>query len=398
MVTTGRATGEARAARSLTNTKAVAVLEVDRKQVMAFRVAAQGLHREVADASKLAVFDLGVQDNQRDSVALALAARLSTTVTAESLVDDPRFVLAWTHRGAPHLHRRDELSAVVEALVPLDEPDAMARMGWQRKQVGVAGMPAVEALFTAARALRAAVPKPMTKGAASTEVTRRIPDGLSYWCRGCQAVHILEQLMRLAAPHAGLRLVAGTAPATLAPIEGRGRLSTRPSPAAAAKVVEDYLAVHGPATQTDAAGFVGTTRTAVRAMWPEDVTEVRVDGKTAFLRTADLAALENPPEPAPVRLLPPLDPFVQSRDRALLVPDKALQKEVWKILGNPGVLLADGEIAGTWRTKSSGRKRLDFTISPFWTLPAPDRKSAETEAELVAVTRGFPDLKIEWKP
>jgi len=78
-----------------------------------------------------------------------------------------------------------------------------------------------------------------------------------------------------------------------------------------------------------------------------------------------------PAEPDVVRLLPPLDPFIQARDKGLLVPDKVRQKEVWKIIGNPGVLLADGEIAATWRTKATGRKRLDFTISAFETLPPP---------------------------
>jgi len=66
------------------------------------------------------------------------------------------------------------------------------------------------------------------------------------------------------------------------------------------------------------------------------------------------------------------------------------QKEVWKIIGNPGVLLADGEIAATWRTKATGRKRLDFTISAFETLPPAVRKAAEAETDRVATARGFP--------
>jgi hypothetical protein len=372
------------------------VLEVDREQVMAYRIAAQGLHRGETDAAKLAVLDLGVQDSPRDTALLALAARLDADVTEESLVDDPRLVLAWTHRGAPHFHRRDELTAVVNALIPLDESDAMARMGWQRKQAGEADMGATDALFTAARAIRKAVAKPMSKGAVSTAVTIMIPPSLSYWCRGCQATHILEQLMRLAAPLGGVRLEAGVSPATLAPLEGRRAIRTKPDVNAATTVVAAYLRVHGPATKSEAAGFVGTTKTAADPMWPDDLAEVRVDGKPAFLPADRLSELENPPEPDLVRLLPPLDPFLQARDRALLVPDKAWRKEVWKIIGNPGVLLADGEIAATWRAKASGRKRLDFTFSPFGTLAPADRKAAEIEAERVATARGFPSLRVNW--
>ena len=372
------------------------MLDVDREQVLAHRIAAQGLHRDQPDPAGLTVFDLGLQTTQRDTAAISLAARLPGPITEESFVADARFVLAWTHRGAPHFHRADEIGRVTAALVPLDEDDAMARMGWQRKQVEAAGMGATEGLFTAAKAIRKVVTRTMTKGAVSAAVTKIIPDGLSYWCRGCQATHILEQVMRLAAIHGGVRLEAGAQPATLAPLAGRPRMRTTPDPEAATAVVRDYLHLHGPATPKEAATFVGTTAKIVREMWPDDLAEVRVAGRTACLPAADVAALENPPEPDLVRLLPPWDPFLQSRDRAVLVPDRARQKEVWKILGNPGALLAGGEVAGVWRSKGSGRTRLDFTITAFDPLPPSARAAAEAEAERVATTRGFADLRISW--
>jgi hypothetical protein len=372
------------------------MVEVDREQVVAYRIAAQGLRRTEADATALAVFDLGLQSTQRDTAAIALAARLDGPVTEESFVDDGRFALAWTHRGAPHFHRAGELPAVASALIPLDEADAMARMGWQRRQVEAAGMSATDGLFAAAKAIRQVVDKPMTKGAVSTEITKIVPAGLSYWCRGCQATHILEQVMRLAAIHGGARLEPGAFPATLAPISGRPRMRTRPDAAAATAVVANYLHLHGPATPSEAAGFIGTTATVAKKMWPADLVEVRFEGRKRFVPAADLELLSNPPEPDLVRLLPPWDPYLQSRDRATLVPDKARQKEVWKILGNPGALLAEGEIVGTWRTKGSGRKRLDFTFATFEPLPAAARKAAEAEAERVAGVRGFGDLKVSW--
>ena len=67
-----------------------------------------------------------------------------------------------------------------------------------------------------------------------------------------------------------------------------------------------------------------------------------------------------------------------------------------KIIGNPGALVADGEVAGTWRTKGSGRKRLDFTITVFDPLPATRRKAAEAEAQRVAKVRGFADIRVTW--
>jgi hypothetical protein len=370
-------------------------MDIDRRQVLAYRIAAQDLHRRSADPVKLAVLDLGVQDSVRATALLAFVARASGEVTGESLTEDGRLVLAWTHRGAPHYHRRDELAEVVRALVPLDEPDAMARMGWQRRQVEAAGLSASDALCTAARAMRRAVRRTMTKGAASTAVTKLVPPGLSHACRGCQATHILENLMRLASPLGGLRLEAGASPATLTPIEGRPPVRTKPDVEAATAVVARYLRLHGPASKADAAAFVGTTAKAAGAMWPGDLVEVRVDGKLGYLPSDRLDELANPPEPDVVRLLAPLDPFLQSRDRALLVPDGARRKEIWRILGNPGVLLAGGEVAGTWRAKTSGG-RLEIAISAFAPLSRATRTAAESEAERVATARGLSLGRVGW--
>jgi hypothetical protein len=284
---------------------------------------------------------------------------------------------------------------VTRALVPLDDADALARMLWQRKDLAAAGLPAAEVVFTAAEAIRAVVKGEMTKGAVSAAVTKKVPPSFTRWCRGCHATHIQEQLMRVATPHAGVRLVAGASPATLAPLEGRGRLRRKPDPAAAAKVVADYLRLNGPASPGEAAEYAGTAKAVVDRTWPPDLVSVPVEGKKRFLPAARLAALENPPEPDVVRLLPPLDPFVQARDKALLVPDPARRKEVWKMLGNPGVLLADGDIAGTWRTKAGGAK-LTFTVTAFDPLRPAVREEAEAEAARVAAARGFEKHAVSW--
>ncbi len=371
-------------------------MDVDRRQVLAYRIARHGLHRTGKDAAALTVFDLGLQDSQRDTALLALAARLDD-VGPESLMNDDRLVLAWSLRGAPHFHRRADITELTRALIPLDETDALARMLWQKKQLSETGLDATEVLFTAARAIRKAVTGTMTKGTVSTAVTKALPPAFSYWCRGCNTTHIYEQLMRVATLHAGVRLEAGASPATLAPLEARGRIRTKPDAKAATAIVEKYLRLNGPATQGDAAGFAGTAKSVVTRTWPDGLAEVRVDGRKAFLPEDCLPELENPPEPDVVRLLPPLDPFTQARDKAVLVPDKARQKEVWKILGNPGVLLADGDIAGTWRTKGAG-KRLEFTITAFDPPSPTTREEAEAEASRLATTRGFETHTVTWIP
>lgn len=185
------------------------MLEVSREQALAYRIAEQGLHRSVADPYDLPLLDLGLQDSMRDTALLSLAARMPDPVAPESLVDDQRLALVWSHRGAPHFHRRADLPELVSALVPIDEPDALARMLWQKKDIQAAGVSPVDILFTTARAIRKVVTKPMTKGVVSAEITKLLPPAFSRWCRPCNATHVHEQLMRIASLHGGARLEAG---------------------------------------------------------------------------------------------------------------------------------------------------------------------------------------------
>jgi hypothetical protein len=96
-----------------------------------------------------------------------------------------------------------------------------------------------------------------------------------------------------------------------------------------------------------------------------------------------------------VRLLPPGDPFLQARDRGLLVPDKNREKEVWRAIGGPGALLVGSEIAGIWRAKAAGRK-LDITVTPFGPLSGGVRKALGCEADTVASTRGAAEARLHF--
>ncbi|MDP9406715.1 MAG: hypothetical protein M3P95_02175, partial [Actinomycetota bacterium] len=97
-----------------------ASVSVSRQAVLAFRAAANGLHRDGTDAATLAL-DLGVQDTPPGSAGLALAARLGAAPDTEGLA------LAWSARGAPRLHRPGDLPALAAALWPLSDADATAR-------------------------------------------------------------------------------------------------------------------------------------------------------------------------------------------------------------------------------------------------------------------------------
>ncbi|WHT15827.1 crosslink repair DNA glycosylase YcaQ family protein [Crossiella sp. CA-258035] len=358
---------------------------VTRAQALAYRMAAQGLHREHKHARDLDVLALGVQDT-RGSAQLALAARLP-----EPPEPTEDLALLWSVRGAPHLHRRRDLTTLARHLWPRDEKDAFARLGSERKPLKAAGISSLDAFRAASTALRDAVPAPMPRGEVSAAVTRLLPPAYSYDCRTCQSHHIYGSLFQTIGLFAGLRHDLTGPALLLRPLEDRPPIPD--TSAGATPLILDYLRLHGPATRAEAAAYLGTSQSALAPVWPTDLAEVTLDGAQTWLPADALPQLRTPPKTQVVRLLPPLDPYLQARDRERLVPDAARRKEIWKIIGNPGALLVNGELAGTWRPKSTA-KRLELTVTAFEPLTKSQQQALQREAELVATVRGLPEVRL----
>ncbi|WP_319461767.1 DNA glycosylase AlkZ-like family protein [Micromonospora sp. RTP1Z1] len=362
------------------------VPEIDRKRVLAYRVASQQLDRPGLRPADLDALALGAQDTPYGSSRLALAARVPATVG----LDDDRLELVWSFRGAPHLHRRAELPALAAALWPLSDTDAARRLPGQIREGAKLGLAAFRA---AADAFRAVVTAPMDRGEVSRAVTERIPAALSYDCRPCGARHVSGALFQQAGLAGGVRLAVSGRAARLAP------LAERPAPPAAASGTDAlalaYQRLLGPATVGDVAAFLGTSTTELRRVWPADAqAEVRVDGRPAWVPADRLDALRAVDPARLVRLLPPGDPYLQARDRALLVPERAHQQQLWRMLGNPGALLVDGEITGTWRAKQAAKGRLELTVTPFAPLPKRVVGEIGAEAETVGAARGAAEVRV----
>ncbi|MEV4642847.1 crosslink repair DNA glycosylase YcaQ family protein [Actinoplanes sp. NPDC049548] len=361
-------------------------MDVDRERVMAYRVTALGLaERGGQRPGDLPVLDLGVQEYTPGSVQVALAAR-----TAAALGDD-RLIMVWAARGAPHLHRKRDLKKLVKALWPVSDADASARINSAQIAEGVKlGIKAFEATATA---FREVVKTSMPRGEVSTEVSRRVPRELTYDCRTCGARHIAGNVWQHSGLAGGVQVESRGRDATLGPIPG-----APPQPTANEGIddlITTYLRLLGPAGPAEVAKYLGSSTAEIKKVWPASgLDEVRVDGRKAWLPSKSVPALAAAEPVAGVRFLPGMDPLLQARDRDVLVPERARQKEVWRILGNPGVILVDGEIAGVWRAKMAGRKRVDLTVTPFGTLTAKVRKALEGEAAEVARARDVPDAAV----
>jgi hypothetical protein len=368
-------------------------MKISRQQVLAYRVQAQGLHRETTSAERLPVLDIGVQDFTSGELArLAMDARLAKPPPPDAFGPDRPLALVWSLRGAPYVHRRAELDSLAGALYPLSEQDAAGRLNETGPSVARAGIPALEQYAIAVDAMRASVRAATGKGAASTAVTRRIPTAMWRDCRACKAQHISDSAMRTSSLAAGLELQPGTAPPVLQRRRG-ARLPKGPDLDALRALVLGYLRLLGPATPVEAAGYLGARRADLMAAWPEDLAEVRVDGRRAWLPSSCADALGAPRDPEVVRLLGAFDPFLQARDRDLVVPDKAMQKTLWPVIGRPGALLVDGEVVGTWRTRASGKK-LAVEVDAVVPLPPSVWHAIDAEAERLAQVRGASEVTV----
>lgn len=359
-------------------------MEVTREQALRFRIASQGLGREGPadavpddDAGLRSVLDLGLQHHGH-AVALALAARRGEPGDG---------ALAWTHRGAPYRHEGGSLRAWAAALRPLGDDDAAARLTWSAPDVERIGIAPLAAIDVVAAALAEVVTAPMTKGEVSGALHGVLPRALQYDCAGCGAVHVVDQLLRLAAAPAGVGLVVSRRVLRATPPPPGWERPTGPgSPEAAARLVTAAVRVLGPVSSSDLAAWVGTAATALRpAVEAAELAAVTVAGRRAWVTADALEALADPPPPPGLRLLPPFDPLLAARDRALLVPDRERRRVLWPALGHPGAVLAGGEVVGTWRPAASG-KRLTLAVTASDDVPRP---ALDDEAERVAAARGL---------
>lgn len=351
-------------------------MDVTREQALRFRHHRQGLavDRRADDGP---VLDLGVQDTGGSHAARwALALR-------GVAVDDDALLHAWTLRGAPHAYRRDDVAAVAAATAPYDEDDAAKRIFDAAKPLKAEGIAILDALDTVAGHLHDIVVAPTVKGQASTELTARLPEPYLRRCRPCDAIHCYEQPFRLAALRAGLELVPDTSPPVLRRIERwSGPADVVPD---RLEAIRTALRLLGPTTPKLVAEYLDAPVRTVKRHWPDDAVDVTVDGEARHVLAADVEVLADPPRADGLRLLGAFDPWLQVRDRELLVADAARRKVLWPVLGRPGVILDGHEIVGTWRPRSKADVlRLQAETWDGRELPA----GFDDQAEALATHRG----------
>lgn len=377
------------------------ILTLTRADVLRHRVARHQLDRPDGGAQNprdVDLLDLGVPDTGAPSGAWALANRGAPPAGPDELVR------VWSLRGVPHLYRRSDLVRVAVATAPFSEADAAKRVLTAARPLREAGIPVLDALTIVARHLREIARDPVAKGEASTRLTAMVGDPYLLHCPACGVRHPFEMPFRLAAFQAGLELCPDTSPPVLRRIPGLepamfGRLAGEAAPRF--DVVRGYLRFFGPASPAQVAAFLEAPLRDVRAAWPQDSVPVSVEGQPddglALLAEDEAVVMTRRRRDARgasgVRLLGPGDPFLGARDRELLLPDVRSRKDLWRPLGRPGAVLAQGELVGSWRSALTG-DRLEVTISPWGSWGAAQGRLAEEQAELLAAHRGAADVAV----
>jgi hypothetical protein len=367
----------------------VAAVRVTRRQVLAWRLAAHGLaDRLPVDRRTEAVRPVGLRTGGPDSALVGWHARAEAVGPDDvrTALVDRAWVEAPSMRGARVLHPAD-LGTVTAGALPPDDATLVDRL--RRRGVSAGAEPSA-LLRAGADAVRDALAeRPRTQGELSQAVTAALPASVSAYCKPCDAVHVdvgLFGMVRLAVAWvvaSGVDDGAFTLPETW--------LTESPSldrEAGAAALLAWFLRAYSPTTPGELAGYLGIGGPEAAERWgaAPALAEVDYDGRRAWMPAADLDALLAAEPAQGVRLLPPYDSALDAPDRATLVPDRALQKHVWRLVANPGVALVDGTVSCAWRGRKQGR-RLSVSLIALDGWRAAHRRRIEAELARVAELR-----------
>lgn len=164
-----------------------------------------------------------------------------------------------------------------------------------------------------------------------------------------------------------------------------------------------YLLAYGPATPKDQAAWSGLPASKIKVAWQQiadELVEVDIDGRTAWMLKAQEFWLDEPGPPAPiVRLLPRFDVYLLGyHDRDLAVATQYARR----INAGGGILhptvLIDGRIVGLWKSQKK-KNELAVTVEPFEPLAPQVARGMEAEVADLARFQGMQarlEITLKW--
>jgi hypothetical protein len=363
---------------------------VTARQAAALRLARQHLRaREPATVAAVASDVCGIQAQVASAAELALWSRspgLTRAGVHDALWKHRTLVKTSAMRGTLHLLAADELALYVAAFAGSRvrrNLGIMARYGVTRREASAVKEAALDAL--AAGPLSRAALAQAVLGRVEVNARARRWFEESWWGVARQAV--VEGLLCYG-PDEGREAALVRVDRWLGPQAPVAESQAR------ALLLRRYLRAHGPATLRDFAKWSGLAMVDARVVWQhgiDDMQEVSVEGKPAFLLLDDFESIAEPlPPDAEVRLLPSFDPYLLAHADVghFLAPEH--YKRVYKGAGwLAPVVLHGGRVVATWSyARRSGR--LEVEVAAFGTLSKPVRGLIVVEAADLGRFFGLP--------
>lgn len=385
-------------------------------EVIGFRLRAHHLTtRRPADDLLAAAGACAVQNSPPGSALLALHAR-ARDVTAEHVdrlvADEKSLLQTWSLRGAPFFFPTADAPVFTTGVLPPTEDGRLHLIGGVEQALRTLDLGLDEVVDRTAEATGPALSgRALAVTELGAEIAARVAGTLTRARRAAWEApgpYGANQPLGEAVVHFCLRILTLRGLLCLAPRSensapfvlldewlGDPLPETDPGRARAA-LLRRYLRCYGPSTRKDFAAWVGIGSRDAQPWWEaiaDELTPVDVDGRRTWILTEHADDLRSA-DVHGVRLLPPGDPYTQMRDRATIVDPKH-QRAVWKSVGAPGAVLADGAIAGTWRPRKHGRT-LTVTVTLFAPLRSALRTALREEARHVAQLRGADQAHVEF--
>ena len=390
---------------------------VSRNDVIAFRLNAHHLIERLDENGLLdAAGRCGIQNSPPGSALLALHARVRNITqeqVREAVAEEKSLLQTWCMRGSPFYFPAADAPVFTIGVLPPTEEAMLHFIVGVEQTLGKLDISLTEAVeLTGAEIHDVLSGRQLAVNELGADLAKRIARKLPKKQRdiweedgpygphqplGEGVVHFCIRILTLQRVVCFAPRTGNKAPFVLVD-EWLGNPIPDIDPGVArAELLRRYLRCYGPSNRGDFAAWVGINAGDTHPWWSlieDELTQIEFDRKLWIL-TEDLDALRSAPKPKGMRLLPPRDPYTQMRDRETIV-DKKYHREVWKTVGEPGVVLTNGEVTGIWRPRKSGRK-LTITIKTFDSLPKRDKKSLQDEAEQVAPLRGASAVDVEFE-
>ena len=392
-------------------------------EIIAFRLRAHHLDERLSRNSLLdAAGACGIQNSPPGSALNALHARvegMSATALDSAVEEEKSLLQSWCMRGSPHFFPAADLPVFTTGVESTTEKAMRHFVLGVEQSVDSLGIPLSQILDRVEQEIAGVLRgRRMTITELGEELADVLATSLTTKQRSTwesQGPYAKGQSLGAGVIHFCIRLLTLRQILCFAPREG----NTAPfvlldewidDPSIASSTASDeserdrarsellrrYLHCYGPSTRADFAAWIGIRSTEAKPWWDliaGEITEID-RGRRAWMLAEDVDQLHRAQLPHGVRLLAPHDPYTQMRDRETIA-SKELHREIWKTVGDPGALLVDGRVAGTWRARKRNR-RLSMTIATFGTVPKSVKSALTAEAEAIGALREADGVDIEF--